>query len=268
MNGIEHIEDTFFKTKSDNRAALMPYYTLGYPDADLSPRIIEAIAEAGADLIELGIPFSDPLADGPTIQRASQIALENGITVGRCLQIAAQLRQHGISQPLVLMGYYNPILNYGVERFVGEARLAGADGFIIPDLPPQEGGRMRSACQDHHMALIYLLTPNSTRERIRYIASLANGFLYLVSITGVTGARKALPADLLDFISSVRQETTTPLAVGFGISTQQQARMVGSHSDGVIVGSALIEATSNVADPCQSASRFITSLRQAMENNI
>jgi tryptophan synthase alpha chain len=264
MNGIKHITETFDYLRSRGRAALMPYFTLGYPNLDDSLPIVEAIANAGADLIELGIPFSDPLADGPTIQRSTHIALEGGMSLQHCLALTDQLRKRDVAQPLLLMGYYNPILAYGVARFVADAAAAGADGFIVPDLPPEEAAEMQAACEQHQLALVYLLAPTSPPERVAYLAAQTRGFLYLVSLTGVTGARQDLPSDLDDFVSRVRGQASTPLAVGFGISTPVQARAVGRVADGVIVGSALIDAVDRSPDPCLAAAEFVSSLREAL----
>ncbi|HZD56209.1 MAG TPA: tryptophan synthase subunit alpha [Anaerolineales bacterium] len=264
MNGINHIAETFSHVRSQNRAALIPYFTLGYPDPDACLSILEAIANAGADLIELGVPFSDPLADGPTIQRSTHRALEGGMTVQHCLDLTRQLRARGATQPLLLMGYYNPILAYGVSRFVNEAAAAGADGFIVPDLPPEEAQEMQIACEQHQLALVYLLAPTSPPERVAFVAGQTTGFLYLVSLTGVTGARDSLPADLDAFVSRVRDQAATPVAVGFGISTPAQARAVGGLADGVIVGSALINAVDRSSDPCLAAAEFVSRLREAL----
>jgi tryptophan synthase alpha chain len=266
MNGLEHISKTFSSTRAEGRAALMPYFTLGYPTPEDSLLILQAIAEAGADMIELGIPFSDPLADGPTIQRSTQAALEQGMTLERTLEITAELRSRQVSQPLLLMGYYNPILAYGVEKFVRRAASAGADGFIIPDLPPEEADALEAACQTCQSALIYLVAPTSTQERMAAIARRTSGFLYLVSVVGVTGAREALAADLESFLERARRAANkVPVAVGFGISTPDQARKAGRLADGVIVGSALIEAVSGSAHPAQAAAQFVSSLRRALD---
>lgn len=264
-NGLAHIQTTFERVGSAGRAALMPYYTLGYPDAETSLAVIEAAAHAGADLLELGIPFSDPLADGPTIQRSTQVALGGGTTVARCLEMVAGLRERGVEQPLLLMGYFNPVLAFGVRRFVKVAAQAGADGFIIPDLPPEEGGEVETACREEGLALVYLLAPTSTPERIAQVAGRSTGFIYLVSLTGVTGARRALPPDLGAFIRRVREESSAPLAIGFGISTPEQARLVGEMADGVIVGSAVINTVDRSTDPVKAAGDFIHSLRRALE---
>ena len=268
MTGLQHIHDTFAAARVEGRAALMPYYTLGFPNPGNSLAILEAIAGAGADLIELGVPFSDPLADGPTIQRSTQVALEQGMSVRGCLEQTAQLRARGVAQPLLLMGYYNPLLAYGgaagIERFVADAEAAGAGGLIVPDLPVEEAGELESVCQVHQMALVYLLAPTSPPARVAQVAARTRGFLYLVSLTGVTGARKTLPDDLAAFIERVRSATATPLAVGFGIGGPEQARAVGRLADGVIVGSALINAVTSANDPCAAAFAFVRDLRQAL----
>ena len=185
----------------------MPYFTLGYPDIPTSEAVVRAIAAAGADLIELGVPFSDPLADGPTIQHSTQVALEQGMTLARGLALTSRLRAAGVTQPLLLMGYVNPILAYGVARYVADAAAAGADGFIVPDLPPEEAGELEAACRAHGLALVFLLAPTSTPERIAAVVSHATGFVYLVSLAGVTGARDQLPPDLAAFVGRVRGAT-------------------------------------------------------------
>ena len=263
--GIISITQAFEEARASGRAALMPYFTLGYPDAKTSVEIVKAVAEHGADLIELGVPFSDPLADGPTIQRASQIALKQGITVARCLELATELRMNKVTQPLLLMCYINPILTYGIERFVGDSLACGIDGLIVPDLPPEEADQLEGECQRVGMALVYLLAPTSTEQRIRLIVQRSSGFVYLVSVTGVTGARTTLPSDLEQFVARVRKLTKKPLAVGFGISTPEQANLVGRIADGVIVGSALINAVDRGIDPVRSAAEHISGLRKALE---
>jgi tryptophan synthase alpha chain len=264
MDGLTHIAKAFESAHAEGRAALMPYFTLGYPDSHASLSILDSIAASGADLIELGIPFSDPLADGSTIQHSTQVALEHGASVAVCLDLTAQIRARGIAQPLLLMGYYNPILAYGVERFVSEAAASGADGFIIPDLPPEEASEMETACQRYQRALVYLLAPTSTPERIAEVAGRSTGFVYLVSLTGVTGARQSLPADLEAFISRVRRFTQKPLAVGFGISTPEQAGIVGRLADGVIIGSALINTVEHAEVPSAAVKQFISGMRRAL----
>jgi tryptophan synthase alpha chain len=232
----------FAAAQAQHRAAFLPYYPIGYPTYDDSLAAIVAMAEAGADGFEIGIPFSDPLADGPTIQAATQIALENGITVRRCLEAVREARARGVTQPMLLMGYLNPALAYGIEQFVTDAKTAGADGFIVPDLPPEEAERFGAMCAREGLALVFLLAPTSNADRIALVAERASGFIYLVSVLGVTGARDELPSDLADFVRRVRAQTDKPLTVGFGISRPDQARRVSDLTDGFIVGSALVRA--------------------------
>lgn len=263
--GAARITAAFARARRQRRAALMPYFTLGYPDRDLSLAIVEAIAPY-SDLLELGVPFSDPLADGPTIQRSTQVSLEQGMTTAGCLELLRELRQRGVHTPAMLMGYYNPILAYGQERYVRDAQAAGADGFIVPDLPPEEGEDLAYLAEEAGLALIYFLAPTSNPERAANVVRRARGFIYLVSLTGVTGARQAVRDDLADFVNRVRAQTTVPLAVGFGISTPEQAAQVGRLADGVIVGSALINAVDAVENEKKpaAAAEFVKTLYNAL----
>lgn len=237
MTGIERIQNAF----TPDRPAFMPYSVLGYPTRQAGLEVVKTLAAVGADLLELGVPFSDPLADGPTIQAATQKSLENGTTLKDCLVMVRELRQQGVDTPALLMGYVNPLLAYGLAQFVVDAAAAGIDGLIVPDLPPEEAAELETACAQQGLALVYLLAPTSTPDRIRLAAGRSQGFIYLVSLTGVTGARADLPPDLTEFINRVRAETDKPLAVGFGIGNGAQARAVGQLADGVIVGSALVK---------------------------
>jgi tryptophan synthase alpha chain len=264
-HGVARITAAFQAARSAGRAALMPYFTLGFPDPVTSGEVVAAIAASGADLIELGVPFSDPLADGPTIQHSTQVALEQGTTPAVCLELVRQIRARGVDQPLLLMGYCNPMLAYGLPRFIEHAAAAGADGLIVPDLPPEEAGEILALCAAVGLALVFLAAPNSSADRLAVVAENSSGFLYLVSLTGVTGARAQLPPDLADFIHRARGVTDLPLAVGFGISTPQQAAAVGSQADGVIVGSALIRAVENSAQPAFAAQQFVQALRDGLE---
>ncbi len=257
--GRDHIAAAFQKARQNQSAALMPYFTLGYPERQTSLEIIAAIAPY-SDLLELGVPFSDPLADGPTIQRSTQIALENGVTTAVCLEMVRELRQRGVTVPILLMGYYNPVLAYGPARYVADALAAGADGFIIPDLPPEEAGELETSVSRAEMALIHFLAPTSNEARIQLVTRRAQGFIYLVSVTGVTGARQTIQTDLRPFVERVRRKTELPLAVGFGVSTPRQAAQIGRLADGVIVGSALI----NAAKSPEAAAAFVCSLREAL----
>ncbi len=265
-NGLGHITATFTALKEKKSAALMPYFTLGYPTAKQSLAVIEAMARGGADLIELGVPFSDPLADGPTIQNSTQVALEQDMSVGRCLEMVAQIRARGVTQPLLLMGYINPVLSYGVERYAVDVCAAGADGLIMPDLPMEEADALEAACREQGLALVYLVSPASTPARVAALAKRSSGFLYLVSLTGVTGERAALSEGLAEFTGRVRQAAgDLPLAVGFGISTPQQARTVAGLADGVIIGSALVHAAGRANDPARAAEEFVHKMKTAME---
>jgi tryptophan synthase alpha chain len=262
-NGRVQIETAFRKAQEEQTAALMPYFTLGYPDIETSLAIIESIA-ANSDLLELGIPFSDPLADGPTIQHSTQVALENGVTVAGCMEMVRRIRERGVTTPACFMGYYNPIIAYGLERFVNDARAAGIHGLIVPDLPPEEAGELKQYCDKAGLAYIYFLAPTSDKSRIEQVTAQANGFIYLVSLTGVTGARSNLGADLEAFINRVREQTSIPLAVGFGISTPEQTAAVGALADGVIVGSALVNTVNEAAEKAAAAASFTKSLQSAL----
>ena len=264
---MSRIENAF-----KNKPIFMPYFPLGYPDLETSIDVIEALAKNGADLIEVGLSFSDPLADGPVIQKATQVALEQGITVKKSLAAVKELRNRGVEIPLVLMGYYNPMLAYGLEKFVHDAVTAGADGFIIPDLPIEESeefvGATQSAPQGYasplQPPLIQMLAPTSSPERMEMIARNAQGFIYLVSVTGVTGERKSISDGLGELISRVREHTSVPVCVGFGISTPEQAKEVGKMADGVIVGTACVRTIGESESPVETAKQFAAEFRSAL----
>lgn len=242
MTGLERIQAVFAKAKQEKRAAFMPYHAMGYPSRAATLEMITALAEEGADLFEIGIPHSDPLADGPTVQTATYTALTQGTTVADCLAMVREVRARGVTAPFCAMTYYNPLFAYGLDRFVQDAVAAGIDGLIVPDLPPEEADELEAFCRAAGLATVYLLAPTSTEERIRQVAARATGFIYLVSVTGITGARSELPPDLARFVERVRRHTDLPLAVGFGIGTREQAAAVAGFADGVIVGSALVKA--------------------------
>lgn len=260
--GLEAIGAMFATAKAQDRAAFLPYFPIGYPTYEESLAAIMAMAEEGVDGFEIGVPFSDPLADGPTIQAATQRALENGTTVKHCLQAVRELRARGLDQPMLLMGYLNPILAYGIDDFVQDARAAGADGLIVPDLPPEEAALISAACERAGLALVFFLAPTSNTERIALVAEQARGFIYLVSVTGVTGARTELPPDVRDFVARVRAQTDTPLVMGFGISQPAQARMMNELLDGFIVGSALVRAGGESTEAVRTLTH---SLRTALD---
>jgi tryptophan synthase alpha chain len=262
---VSRITPTFGNLRRAGRTALMPYLTMGYPQRESALELVPALVEAGADLIELGVPFSDPLADGATIQAASHEALANGTTLLLCLEQIATLRSRGVAVPLVLMGYYNPIFQRGLARFAQHAAAAGVDGVIVPDLLPEESDALRSALHSEGVDLIFLLSPTSDNGRARLVAGHTAGFLYLVSLVGVTGARDRLPPDLESLVRRARRATNLPLAVGFGISTPGQAARVARIADGVIVGSALVRAIGAAKEPLHAARTFVASLRAAMD---
>lgn len=245
-----------------NKPIFMPYFPLGYPDLETSIDVIEALAKNGADLIEVGLSFSDPLADGPVIQQATQIALEKGITVKKSLEAVKELRKRGVTIPLILMGYFNPMLAYGLEKFIRDAKESGADGFIIPDLPLEEAGEFETLVGD--LPLIQMLAPTSPDNRMESIARNAKGFIYLVSVTGVTGARTEISDTLGNLIARVREHTSAPVCVGFGIGTPEQAAQVGQHADGVIVGSACVKKIGNSPKPVETAAQFAAEFRSSL----
>lgn len=240
--GLARIQAAFAKVKQEQCAAFMPYHAMGYPNRAATLEMIATLAANGADLFEIGIPHSDPLADGPTVQTATYTAITQGTTVKDCLAMVRELRDQGVTQPFCAMTYFNPLFAYGIERFAEDAVAAGVDGLIVPDLPPEEAEAVEAACRKANLATIYLLAPTSTEERIKFVTQHATGFVYLVSVTGITGARTELPPDLQSFAQRVRRHTNLPLAIGFGISTGEQAAAVAEIVEGVIVGSALVKA--------------------------
>jgi tryptophan synthase alpha chain len=253
-----------------NKPIFMPYFPVGYPDLATSIDVLEALAKNGADLIEVGLSFSDPLADGPVIQKATQMALEKGVTTKQVIAAVAELRRRGVTIPLVLMGYYNPMLAYGLEKFVRDAREAGVDGFIVPDLPPEESGVFvrvirESSLQESPLPQITMLAPTTPDERMETIARNAKGFIYFVSVTGVTGARTGIPEGLAELIARVRQHTSVPVCVGFGIGTPEQARAVGTIADGVIVGSACVRTIGESENPVETARQFAVSFQEVLK---
>lgn len=244
--------------------ALIAYITAGYPTLEATSKIASFLAANGCDIIELGIPFSDPLADGATIQNASYQALQQGVTPEDCLEVATKLRRK-MTTPLVFMTYYNPVLNFGLDKFCQSCVEAGVDGLIIPDLPPEEGGELEICAKRRDIDLIYLLAPTSPEKRIATVAERSSGFIYLVSLTGVTGARQSLPPELDDFIKRVRSQAKQPLCVGFGISTPEQAKRIARIADGVIVGSRLIQLIEE-DKTLASLKAFILGLREALDS--
>src|SRR5579884_2068386 len=244
MNVADHpIIAAFARARVEGRTALIPYVMAGYPDVETSEALAVALCEAGADVLELGVPFSDPLADGATIQSAAQRALDHGMTPAAALDLAARVTAR-VATPVVLMGYYNPIFSYGIERYCQRAAEARVAGLIVPDLPPEEAEPLQSEAAKRGIELIFLVTPTSTEERIAQAARVAGitggGFLYCVSLSGVTGARDRLPEHLAAFIARVRAHTSLPLAVGFGVSRPEHVAEIGTIADGAVVASALL----------------------------
>ena len=265
------ISRAFEQAKREGRGALMPYFMCGFPSAAQSIELTLAAIESGADIIELGMPFSDPLADGATIQHAGHVALERGMTISGCMEVARQISAHSAA-PLILMGYYNPVLAFGIERFCETAAASGVCGLIIPDLPPEEATPLQQAAQANGLSLIYLVPPTTPGERIATIVQMAaaqqGSFIYCVSLSGVTGERAQLPSHLRDFIQRVydyTKEYGLPLAVGFGLSTPAHIAEVTSYADGAVVGSALVRLIEEnpLEKQVEAVKIYIASLRQS-----
>jgi len=258
---VSRIAATFARLRAERRLALIAYLTVGYPRLDATPSLVEAAAESGADAIELGIPFSDPLADGRTIQAASQQALKAGMTVARALE-AARAARSKTEVPLLFMTYLNPILAFGLERFCRAASDAGIDGLIVPDLPPTESAELRRAADDARVDLVFFVAPTSSESGIEAACRAATGFVYCIAVTGVTGARSHLDEGVLPLIAQVRRHTSLPVVVGFGISKPEHLAALEGKADGVIVASALLDAIArSPQDPARQVREFLTGLR-------
>jgi tryptophan synthase alpha subunit len=238
---VSRIDEAFARARSEGRVAFVAYVAAGFPELDATPGLVRALAEGGADAIELGLPFSDPLADGPSVQRASFRALQAGMTPERMLAQVREIRRSGVVIPLIVMTYYNPILAYGQERFIADAASAGIDGMIFVDVPPEEAGALSASCRAAGIDYVPLVAPTSTDERLGAASRQASGFVYCVSVAGVTGVRETLPAELGSFLERARRQTELPLAVGFGISRREHVEALDGRADGAIVGSAIIE---------------------------
>lgn len=238
-------DQLFAKTKAEKRAALVSFIVAGDPNRALSQQILNDLPKAGADIVELGMPFTDPMADGPAIQAGALRALAAGMTVQKTLDMAADFRQKNPDTPLVLMGYYNPVYRYGVTAFCEQAQQSGVDGLIIVDLPPEEADELLEPANTHHLAIIRLATPTTDEKRLPVVLSGAKGFLYYVSIAGITGSAKASVQDIQPHINAIRQATSLPIAVGFGIKTPEDARSMADIADAVVVGSAFVQEIEN-----------------------
>ena len=257
------IQQAFIRAADDSRTAIVPFVTIGHPQRDSTPAVVEALAEAGADVIELGVPFSDPLGDGPVIQKSSFQALENGINPETCFQNAAEIRRRGVETPLIFMVYYNPIYQIGLDEFCARTRDAGVNGIIAVDLPATEAGPLLDACAKADISLIPLLALTSTDEAIALACKQASGFIYCISLLGVTGARAAVSQKVETLVASVRSHTDLPVVVGFGISNADHVNSVGRYADGAAIGSALINAmqVKDADDAPATAAEYIRSLR-------
>ena len=265
----DRIASMFEAARARHEAALVTYLMAGDPDLATSKAAALACAEAGADLVEIGMPFSDPIADGPTIQLAAERALAAGTTVADALAVAAHLRARSDVR-VALMGYVNPVLAYGLPRFFRDAARAGVDAIILPDVPPEESGELRRLGDAAGVKMVFLLAPTSTEARRRAAAEAATGFLYFVSVTGVTGARRALPADLAAQLALVREAAEVPVVVGFGVSTPPQAHEVARVADGVVVGSAIVARIARGGtrrERVARVQRFVRGLKRAMRRS-
>ncbi|QPJ63195.1 MAG: tryptophan synthase subunit alpha [Candidatus Nitronauta litoralis] len=263
---MSRITETFNGLKAENKKALVAFITAGDPDLDTTKEIFKAIEAGGADIIELGVPFSDPLADGPVIQASAQRALKSGTTLKKIIKLVSEIRQTS-QLPIVLMTSYNPVWAYGPEKFVADATKAGVDGMIVPDLPPEEAEEFEVDCKNNQLDLIYLLAPTSTHERVSWIGEKSRGFIYYVSLTGTTGMREGLAKGVAEKVKSIKSETTLPVLIGFGISNPENAKEAASISDGVIVGSAivrLIEANPDSNERVNQVKDFVSQMKQAL----
>lgn len=257
---MSRIAQTFARLKAEGKTAFMPFVTIGFPELDTTAELVPALVEAGADLVELGVPFSDPIAEGPSVQRSSFRALENGVTLAKCFETARAIRSK-TEVPLLFMGYYNSVFAYGVERYAAKCAEVGIDGLIIVDLPPEEAEEAASACRKYGLDLAAFVAPTSTDERIAQAARSASGFIYCVSLTGVTGARTSLPEYLPEFLGRVRAATDLPLVLGFGISKPEHFAGVKPLVDGAAVGSALIDVLEKAA-PAERVEKAVAFARQ------
>jgi tryptophan synthase alpha chain len=264
--GPSRLDHTFAALRAREERALVAYLTAGDPSVTVTRHLVVEVVQRGADVIELGVPFSDPLADGPVIQRATQRALAAGVTLARVFELAHELRSE-IATPLVLLTYYNPVLAFGLKAFCRTAADAGVDGVIVADLPPEEASPLAAEARPAGLDLIHLVAPTSPPARMRMIARASTGFVYMVSVTGVTGERTELPPGLVDNLRALRSITTKPICVGFGIGTPEQAAAVGRLADGVIVGSAIVRLVERyVGSPglLPAVGNFIASLKASL----
>ncbi|NWF52529.1 MAG: tryptophan synthase subunit alpha [Nitrospirae bacterium] len=258
---MSRIEETFRRLKKKEKKAFIPYIMAGDPSLTKTRDVVLIFEKCGADIVEIGVPFSDPLADGPTIQRSSERALESGITLRKVINFVKELREH-TTIPIVLMTYYNPVFRYGEEDFIKDAKNAGVDGVIIPDLPPDEAGSFIFLSRKAFLDTIFLLAPTSNPERLKKVVKATRGFIYYVSITGITGSKLLLNGSMEAQINEIRKYTKKPVAVGFGVSTPEEAFEVSKIADGVIVGSAIVKRLNESPEDIE---KYIVGLREAIE---
>lgn len=263
---MNRVEQKFNSINRSGKAALVCYVTTGDPSLETTESIVLNLEKSGADIIELGVPFSDPMADGPTIQRASERSLMAGTNLHNVLEIVKNIRKSS-DIPLILFGYYNPFFSYGLEKFARDAKECGVDGILVVDLPPEESEEFKKHLDKNGLSMVFLLAPTSTEERIRLVSENAGGFIYLVSITGVTGSRPDMEYSLAPLTKLIKKKSGTPVGIGFGVSSSQQVREISSYADAVIVGSALVkiieEHENNKAMMLKSISNFVSSLSKA-----
>ena len=268
---MSRIDATFKQLKATGRKALIPYVTAGYPFADVTPELMHAMVEAGADVIELGVPFSDPSADGPVIQKAGDKALAFGIGTSHVIDMVKEFREKNNLTPVVLMGYANPIerydLRHGKDSFIRDASAAGIDGVLVVDYPPEECVEFAAKLRSHYMDLIFLLAPTSTDQRMQQVADVASGYVYYVSLKGVTGSGALNTAEVEAMLPRIRQKVSIPVGVGFGIRDAQTAQAIGKVADAVVIGSKIIQLIENESrDKVASvAGAFLREIRQAMD---
>lgn len=261
---MSRIADVVMKPRAGK--LLVPFFTAGFPDMKTTVALVKAAADAGADMVELGMPFSDPLADGPEIQHSSKAALDNGTDLRAILKAVEQL-QREVDLPLILMGYYNPLLTYGETRFLKRAASVGVDGFIIPDLPVEEAAGFKTAVESNRMSAVFLVAPTSSPDRVRLIDKYSTDFIYAVTVTGVTGAGRTFGTDTDRYMRRLKKQLTKPFVAGFGVSSAESARRLARYADGVVIGSALVKIIRNATDrrSClKQVTDFLSKIRRAL----
>ncbi len=263
---MSRIDERFKSLNGDK--ALVAFFTAGDPDLSSSKEIFSVIENSGADIIEIGVPFSDPLADGPVIQASAHRSLQNGTTLVKILELVKDIRSQS-QLPIVLMSSFNPIFVYGQQKFVADAVNAGVDGVILPDLPPEEAKEFLGFADEKKLDMIFLLAPTSTQDRIKMVDDASNGFIYYVSLTGTTGTKESLAKNLEEKVTSIKKQVRLPVLVGFGISGPEQAKEAAQYSDGVIIGSAIVKLIESHSDPEErnkSIAEFVSSIKKALNS--